>query len=80
MIGVTKVYKGLQGSTRDYNGLQGVTSGYRQLQMVRDGYRGDIIGYRVVNNYNMKLITCPSRAQQNLISWLGIARQARITI
>ena len=83
VIGFTKVYKGLQGASRDYKGLQAlqkVTRGHRQLQMVRDGYGGVTIGYRVVNNCNIKLLTWASRAQQNLISWLGIARQPRITI
>ena len=84
--GVTEGYKelqGLKGASRDYKGLQAlqkVTRGHRQLQMVRDGYGGVTIGYRVVNNCNIKLLTWASRAQQNLISWLGIARQPRITI
>ena len=80
VIGVTKIRKGLQGATRDYKGLQKVTRGYRQLQMVKDGYRRVTIGYGVVNNYNIKLFTCASHAQQKLISRLGIARQPRITI
>ena len=80
---VTQGYKGLQGVTGGYRGFQGVTRGtrgYRQLQMVTDGYKGVKIGYRVVNNYNIKLFTCASHAQQKVISRLGLARQPHITI
>ena len=65
-------YKGLQVVTRGYSGLQGVTRGYRQYQMVTDDYRGVAMGYRVVNNYNMKLFTCTSLTQPKLISRLGV--------
>ena len=40
--------------------------------MVTDDYRGVTMGYRVVNNYNMKLFTCASLTQQKLISRLGV--------
>ena len=74
--GVTGGYMGLQRVTRGYKGLQGVTGGYKGLQTVPDGYtddyRGVAMGYRVVNNYNMKLFTCTSLTQQKLISRLGV--------
>ena len=70
--GVTEGYKGLQGITRGYKGLQGVTRGDRQYQMVTDDCRGVAMGYRVVNNYNLKLFTCTSLTQQKLISRLGV--------
>ena len=76
----TKGYRGLQGITRGYRGLQKVTrvtDSYRLLEMVTGWVT---IGYRVVNNYNIKLFTCASCTQQKLISRLGIARQPRITI
>ena len=63
---------GIQGVTRGYRGLQGVTRGDRQYQMVTDDYRGVAMGYRVVNNYNLKLFTCTSLTQQKLISRLGV--------
>ena len=69
---MTGGYKGLQEVTGGYKGLQGVTRGYRQYQMVTDDYRGVAMGYRVVNNYNMKLFTCTSLTQQKLISRLGV--------
>ena len=73
----TKGYRGLQGITGGYKRLQGVTDSYRLLEMVTGWVT---IGYRVVNNYNIKLFTCASCTQQKLISRLGIARQPRITI
>ena len=40
--------------------------------MITDDYRGVAMGYRVVNNYNMKLFTFTSLTQQKLISRLGV--------
>ena len=78
--GVTGGYKGLQEVTEGFRGLQGVTECYKGLQTVTDGYKGITIGYRVVNNYNIKLFTCASHVQQKVISRLGVARQPHITI
>ena len=40
--------------------------------MVTDRYRGVTMGYTVVNNFNMKLVTCASVRQQKLIFKLGV--------
>ena len=49
----TKGYRGLQGITGGYIRLQGVTDSYKLLGMVTGRVT---IGYRVVNNYNIKLL------------------------
>ena len=73
-------YKGLQRVKGGYKGLQGVTGGYKRLQGVTDSYRllemvtgGVTIGYRMVNNYNIKLFTCATHAQQKLMVGRSLA-------
>ena len=69
-------YKGLQelkGVTRSNRWLQGVTGGYRGFEGITKGYRGVTIGYRMVNNYNIKLFTCATHAQQKLMVGRSLA-------
>ena len=63
----------LQRVTQGYKGLQEVTGGYRGFEGVTKGYSGVTIGYRMVNNYNIKLFTCATHAQQKLMVGRSLA-------